>query len=220
VVIFFGGALDSVNTNMLDVYRNYSYKHHKKLYFPWTGTGIGIDEALIIPDSVYSHTAQVILDSYKDYKICLVGHSYGGDTAMRVARVLGKRVELLITLDPVSKRANPIVRAMGYCMPPQACLKETYWINVYADTELISFAGGHWGHQVFAFENFYMPNTGHASARAMFKRVNYYVDRFPFDGEILLHEVVVKGRAIEKKNTFPSSEKGGIYNVGVTPVYK
>ena len=82
-------------------------------------------------------------------KVVLVGHSYGGDTVMDVARDLsteGKELELVVTLDPVSRfgaRTN---------QPKPSGVKT--WLNVYVDYNAvqrgppnrIAIAGGPWGY--------------------------------------------------------------------------
>lgn len=64
----------------------------------------------------------------------IVGYSYGGDTAYNAARALGgeKIDTLLITLDPVSKRAWP---REGVCRRHTKVISKpnrSKWINVYA----------------------------------------------------------------------------------------
>src|SRR6185312_8196815 len=40
-------------------------------------------------------------------RINLIGHSYGGDTAVNLAAKLGKKINLLITIDPVGGESDP-----------------------------------------------------------------------------------------------------------------
>lgn len=110
-------------------------------------------------------------------KVVLVGHSYGGDTVMDISRELsdaGKAIELVVTLDPVSRigpRAN---------QPKPTGVKK--WLNVYVDYEnagrsganRIALLGGVWGHCENADQNStFLNGTGaeHAYANSMF---SYY----------------------------------------------
>jgi thioesterase domain-containing protein len=58
--------------------------------------------------------AQTIVDQYRSVRnpepICLIGHSYGSDDVIMIARELDKvdvPVDLIVTLDPVNERVVP-----------------------------------------------------------------------------------------------------------------
>ena len=111
-------------------------------------------------------------------KIVLVGHSYGGDTVMDVSRELseaGKEVELIVTLDPVS-RFGPTSD-----QPKPSGVKK--WLNIYVNysksklgwANFVASIGGPWGYCNNADKNaFFEGSTGeeHAYADFMF---NYYI---------------------------------------------
>ncbi len=115
-------------------------------------------------------------------KVVLVGHSYGGDTVMDISRELsgvGKEIELVVTLDPVS-RGGP--RAD---QPKPSGVKK--WLNVYVDYEragrgrdnLIALAGGVWGNCPNADANHpYVDGSGieHGKAIEMFPYVRSDVE--------------------------------------------
>ncbi len=195
VVIFFGGAMDSLHENMKEVYRSYSYGYHEKKYYPWTGNRSFSGALLRSPcDAVYMGTAQEILAKYEHHMICLVGHSYGGDTAMRVAYFLSRmtQVGLLVTLDPVSMEAHFPFQRFYHSLQDE----KTKWINVYVKPELISVLGGRWGYQAFAYKNIFIGNAGHANADDMFRRVSKDVRNFDV---IKLPEVIIRANALPKK---------------------
>lgn len=115
-------------------------------------------------------------------KVVLVGHSYGGDTVMDIARELsasGKELEVVVTLDPVS-RGGPTAD-----QPKPKHVKK--WLNVYVDytkakngtANNIARLGGPWGKCTNADENHvFLDGSGeeHASAIDMFTKVKSHVE--------------------------------------------
>jgi Chlorophyllase len=101
---------------MSRVYDHYeNSNNHEKKYLPWT-------EAKAAKTLITNQLVNVDLASY----ICLIGHSYGGDTAMDVARdlsIVDLDIQLVVTLDPVSS-SRPVDK-------PQHLEK---WINVWVET--------------------------------------------------------------------------------------
>ena len=110
-VIFVGGFLDTLSCNMLKQAQTYSALNPEQDV--WYGS--------------YDSTKQIteILQAYNAAKmpIILVGHSWGGDAAARLTAATPEiHVDLLVTLDPVSKKGPP----------PKSPNLDT-WINFYVD---------------------------------------------------------------------------------------
>jgi len=107
-------------------------------------------------------------EQFPEVPIEIVGHSYGGDTAMDIAQLLngdGITIEQLTTLDPVSwfESSRP------------SNVKN--WTNVYVDgvhdyTDLIANAGGKWGHESGADQNIPAPlgndPVSHGNAQGLY----------------------------------------------------
>lgn len=184
--IFIGGANDSNDGNMAICKNSASGSDNKNKYsyYHW--------------DTDASSLAGTIQDYQKQCpktKIVLVGHSYGGDTAMDVAEALdgtGQKVTL-VTLDPVSEFDRHNLSAGK----PDSI---DYWINAYVGkgagdfmatvpvagqllgglTTLISGAGvantvatlgGKWGHESGADVNIKFPyygKTDHGNAKDLY----------------------------------------------------
>ena len=119
-IAFVGGAGDGMTGNVRDVQKN----NHS----PAPG----------VTTKYYSHEdVEQILNDIRAQppgtRIVLVGHSWGGDTAARVAAQLGaegRPVDLLVTVDPVGNGASD-----GFLNRVRAGSRE--WINVQA-------TGGNW----------------------------------------------------------------------------
>jgi len=141
--------------------------------------------ALIAPG--YIKVAAEITRLYRNpYEhIYIVGHSYGGDTAMKVASLCICPIRLLATLDPVSLSAYkeliiplpPII--VQYSKPTNVAM----WINVYAPLSEISTLGGHWGSQTKASKNFPVL-TLHGRADIMFDCVREYLVIYRYSREL------------------------------------
>ncbi|HIU17644.1 MAG TPA: alpha/beta hydrolase [Candidatus Avidesulfovibrio excrementigallinarum] len=106
----------------------------------------------------------------KGLPVILIGHSWGADAAVHA--VILKRslpVDLLITLDPVSRK-RPLSGHYPFIR---------HWTNIYVDynqatwfniTNLIARIGGPWGTVAVAQENIPCPaEIPHSSAEAMFR---------------------------------------------------
>lgn len=139
LVMFIGGAKDPEYKNVLEGI----FKPYNGEYEPIQDIGYGSFQTGSAIERLCRHWHS------KGQKICLIGHSYGGDTAMDVTRQLDPNIpiELVITLDPVS-RSGP--RAD---QPKPNNLKR--WLNIYVDYEqaqnrlvsanTVAIIGGVWG---------------------------------------------------------------------------
>jgi hypothetical protein len=152
--------------------------------------------------------------------LCLLGHSFGGDTVANVADELARRaphlaIDLLITLDAVGARGPNLRTVMrGRQRARPATVKK--WINVWAQweplnlrmaanprnfmrtvwTNLVARAGGHWGMQDAADTNVPMGHgVYHNEALTMLLRVQDDIHAFLLSG---------KDRLLEGKSGFPA----------------
>ncbi|MBI2803983.1 MAG: hypothetical protein HYX68_03260 [Planctomycetes bacterium] len=174
LVMFFGGAWDAKSTlgklfiswdqeghhNMKRVCDKYNHPPHISSFYTWD------EEAKAVDDILRE------IESDPELPLCLVGHSFGGDSAISVAKKVhakskGYRIELVVTLDAVSPSAH-FVRQKA--KPANV----HFWFNVYVEWELewnnlIAAIGGHWGEQKQADSNVVMPKgIHHNDAVAMF----------------------------------------------------
>ena len=184
VYILIGGAKDSKSERMFQLYDEILKPTVACSYYYWT-------------------SCSDVLDAIKNYKavcpastIILIGHSYGGDTAMDVAERLprGSKV-VLVTLNPVSN-----YDLCNYKVSPPDTVE--YWINAYVakgpqDTlavipaagsfvagvitfitfggldNTVASLGGKWGHESGANVNIafsYYGNIGHGDALSLFTK--------------------------------------------------
>ncbi|WNG26723.1 hypothetical protein F0U62_23930 [Cystobacter fuscus] len=107
--------------------------------------------------------------------IAVVGHSYGGSAAVNAAQSLDRMkqteqvlllyIDLMITLDPVSRL---------HSCPSKRPESVRYWINIDADegkfsmNNLIASIGGNWGDKVKALADVYFDSKlDHAYAKSM-----------------------------------------------------
>lgn len=136
LVVFIGGFADALNRNVVRLYCGYDeqWEHTRKLYLSH-----GEEPAL---------ARDVIIDRAAGGPVALVGHSYGGDAAHRLAEALDGFVDvrLLVTLDPVSSRYQG-----GRAPRPRGVER---WINVRVGSApglsscgLAGAIGGAWGPQ-------------------------------------------------------------------------
>ena len=86
--IFVGGAGDGSSGIVRSYYNRYHAGHPDSSYYSWE------DEDAILKD---------IANTPAGDPIHLIGHSYGGDTAAAAALKACRKVDLLITIDPVSR---------------------------------------------------------------------------------------------------------------------
>lgn len=107
----------------------------------------------------------------KGQPICLVGHSWGGDAVVNaVARKVDAPIDLLITLDPVSRKGPPRQRLANV----------RHWLNIYIDysrsawfdiPNIVARIGGPWEGVACADTNIACPpDITHAWAWGMFER--------------------------------------------------
>lgn len=102
-------------------------------------------------------------------KINLIGHSWGGDTAAEAAVHSGRKINLLITIDPVS-----------YFPPSFVDLKDqtNTWVDVnatakgYHASDLASFFGNGWGDSPSKYADLYISAPMH---HAYFGEMMQYV---------------------------------------------
>ena len=142
LILFIGGAMDDVYRPLLNgVFIPY-YQKHAAYQDCFYATHAAIPQILNLV--MYWHSF--------GQKIALVGHSWGGNSALKVARKIagqmgdGITIELLVTLDPVSRRyfQRNIVKPVNV----------KRWLNVHIDysrasmeySNLVARLGGCWGH--------------------------------------------------------------------------
>lgn len=189
LVMFVGGAMDSSSKALL----NGVFNTYNKLNETRQDIGYGTYRA------VRTITELALHWRLKGQKVVLVGHSYGGDAAMDVTRVLsnrGETIDLVVTLDPVS-RTGPT-----FSQVKPTGLKR--WLNVYVpykyyrsvnddflNTETghsllyktklansIAMIGGAWGRCLYADYNkqfFDKSGNEHARTENMFQFFEPYV---------------------------------------------
>jgi len=178
LVMFIGGAKDDEYKNVLQfIFHPYNVKHESH-----QDIGYGTFQ-----------TASAITNIAREWhgkgqKICLVGHSYGADTAMVVAQVLSAEhidIELVVTLDPVGRKFDD---------PPAKPDKLHRWLNVYVDYKKeeckncgaftpngIAKLGGPWqscagADKNMVYVNYQYPCWSHAEAAEMFKQFGYDIE--------------------------------------------
>jgi RHS repeat-associated protein len=135
--IFIGGLTDSTFASVKNYYDVYSSKFGNSAYFEY-------DQA----DAIMA-----LIDRQPvDEPINLIGHSLGGSTAADIAAAAKRRINLLITIDPVSVRREYSEQDM--CNVRQ---NSDRWINVNAmpahwnPSDIIAHAGYKWGNLPMGF---------------------------------------------------------------------
>lgn len=173
LVMFIGGAKDDQYGNVLkDIFYPYNNLHESH-----QDIGYGTFQTTSAVTAIAREWHN------KHQKICLVGHSYGGDTALKVAIALSAEdisVELVVTLDPVRGSQK------GASQPKPKMVKR--WLNVYVDYSKdrcgpftpngIAKLGGPWQACVNADSNIQYvfsekPCVSHATAWQMFSQSRY-----------------------------------------------
>lgn len=143
VVVFVGGLADRLNRNVVRLFCGYdaAWERTRKLYFAFD------DDPRAVRDSILRSAGS----GARRAPVVLVGHSYGGDAARRLADSLAADadVRLLVTLDPVSREWE------GRAAPRPAGVAR--WINVRVGSSpglsscgLAGIVGGAWGRQTEA----------------------------------------------------------------------
>jgi pimeloyl-ACP methyl ester carboxylesterase len=136
LVVFIGGFADALNRNVVRLFCGYDerWEQTRKLYLSY---GEEIERA-----------REMIIERAAGAPVVLVGHSYGGDAAHRLAEALADSadVRLLVTLDPV----GPRYQGREAPRPPGVAR----WINVRVGSApglsscgLAGAIGGAWGAQ-------------------------------------------------------------------------
>ena len=131
--------------------------HHECYYFSWV-------QRAHLASRIYATRGS----------LCVVGHSYGGDTALDVAYKYPKReIDLLVTLDPVARFTH------------WNCVREHvgWWVNVRVDPtgpgNAIAVLGGHYGPRPGANQDIDLGRSAaHGDADELFKPVAPLVSRF------------------------------------------
>ncbi len=125
--IFVGGFGDATSGIVRSYYNNYHQNNPDSAYYSWTDLN-GI--------------LQDIANAKPGDPINLIGHSYGGDTAAKAAMQSCKKVNLLITIDPVSRHSPDLNALAG---------KVGTWVdvdaegnNVFQPSNFIAGIGGGW----------------------------------------------------------------------------
>jgi hypothetical protein len=172
LVVFIGGAMDEIYRPLLNgVFIPYRLKQadHQDVCYATHASS----KPVVALVKRWSDAGQ---------KICLVGHSWGGNTVLRVAKKISPeiKVSLLITLDPVSRR---LFRRQQ--KKPDSV---NQWINVHVDyglasmeySNMIARMGGYWGACRYADKNIrlshdYDQEITHAKAWRMFLEVEELV---------------------------------------------
>lgn len=182
IIVMFGGCQDGENRSLIDgVYREYlkeelkpnlKYGQYAK-YFAYNR----IKEAKLF---IYK-----LLKVSPQAKIAIVGHSLGGDATFRLAQKLAEelpelKIDLVITLDPVTLKVNLPKPGPGKPRPPDNSRASiplrpsnvTNWINVHVGTWtnkenfFVRTGGIQWKEQPNATN--IIANTVHADANYMF----------------------------------------------------
>jgi hypothetical protein len=176
--IFIGGLRDGTDRNVLNYYEFFRAAHpdsplSSSKYFSWDGTSP--DGGEMLPAFITQLPAGTIVN--------LIGHSYGGDTAARVAAHSSRQIHLLITIDPVGGRSvpdfpNPSVRRRpstpgwpGILLPLFKSLRPivAMWVDVNANpaaddpSDEVADAGGKWNALPDApvrYDDIYIPARG------------------------------------------------------------
>jgi pimeloyl-ACP methyl ester carboxylesterase len=151
--IFVGGAGDASSGIVQSYYAQYHQTNPDSAYYSWE------DLNAILQD---------IASAAPNDPINLIGHSYGGDTAATAARKTCRKVNLLITIDPVSHFHNFDMQAIANAV--------NTWVDVDAEgnnpfqwSNLISGLGGAWDNDPAGVANLYIQDNGvnHEDFRSM-----------------------------------------------------
>lgn len=140
VVIFIGGFFDNLSSCLYDEFDKFcSANKHRcdSHYFTYNGLKVESRSELSSLDKVSNFLTGFtvmcrddVIDLIETCKkngreVILIGHSWGGDTAANVVvPKLTCRIDLLVTLDPVSRQGMPLERG-----------RVERWVNVYVDYE-------------------------------------------------------------------------------------
>lgn len=145
-IVFIGGAMDSSHGAMKVVKKEFfriAEGNYNAYYYYWTGK---------YPYLPTSGELAIGSDCIKKSlsPLCIVGHSFGGDTGYKVCQLLAKKdrcVDVLVTLDPVS----PAGHFINFKKPKSV----DNWINIWSSEKEgwnnnVAIVGGRWGQQLLA----------------------------------------------------------------------
>lgn len=150
--IFVGGAADASSGIVKGYYDNYSQSHPDSAYYSWKQLSD------IVKD--INNTAK----NQPGNPINLIGHSYGGDTAAAAALQACGKVNLLITIDPVSRFNSRDLQALKGSVGT--------WVDVNAQ-----------GGSAFQFDNFVAGWGGSWDSRPNGIADSYIQDHFTSHGD-------------------------------------
>lgn len=125
------GAADGSSEIVKSYYSNYSKTHPNSAYYSWKQLSELVKDI--------NETAE----KYPGDPINVIGHSYGGDTAAAAALQACGKIDLLITIDPVSRFHSRDLRALSRSVDT--------WIDVngqgggaFQFDNLVAGLGGSW----------------------------------------------------------------------------
>lgn len=172
-VIFVGGFTEQVLLHFRSVYEKMPplpcRGKQLRAYYAWdSGTG----NLLVHSTWKLQRDLRAFLRLNPQADVVLLGHSYGGSAIMDALRGVqdvphaGK--VLVVTVDPVSRRARSLPRARA----PQV----DFWINAYCSPyrhvgDVVAWLGGPWGHCPQAELNLHYPGTARGADGARFSHV-------------------------------------------------
>jgi len=164
-VTFVGGASDRNSAIVYKEYERLKFAHPE------------------IPSRYFAHDENSDIENYikslpQGAPVTLIGHSWGGDTATQVARALPKRIDTLITVDPVSL-FTPFFHSYD-----SIAKSVRRWVNVNAvpdgepsPGDKVARWGGHWGGgPVGAANNSIFMNAHHEQFSRMLNQLKSYQD--------------------------------------------
>ena len=144
-IVFIGGFCDKWLGLMSKIWEHFQYFDPEtpwaKAYYHWDGDGGGLlnDQNVRIVNDLNAWIQQ-----FPRTHLLLIGHSYGGSTAMEVLRKLGQSrpaSTILVTLDAVSRRQKT-----------NRAPRIDWWVNTYLSCgggllDIVPRIGGRWGMQ-------------------------------------------------------------------------
>lgn len=164
-VVFVGGAGDRNSAIVYNEYERLKFSHPE------------------ISSRYFSHDENPPIENYikslpEGAPVTLIGHSWGGDTATQVARALPKRIDTLITIDPVSL-FTPFFHSYD-----SIAKSVRRWINVNAvpdgkpsPGDKVARWGGRWGGgPAGAATNSIFMNAHHEQFSRMLNQLKSYQD--------------------------------------------
>jgi pimeloyl-ACP methyl ester carboxylesterase len=135
VLIFFGGAADeSFGHLVLDEVARYkkggTFAGAELHYLPWDSAAF------------WSSEAAELVQAQQGKTVGLIGHSYGGHSAYKMAAEAGIKITYLATIDAVSWES----KVRWDDKPSRVKNWRNVWVDGIGDyTDVVASAGGHWG---------------------------------------------------------------------------